>query len=239
MTGKGDNMATVIGSQILARALQRLDVDTMFYLMGGPMLAAEIGLHRGGHPLDRRPPRAGRRDDGPRLRPGPQQARRLHGRLRPGHDEPGDRRRRTPGPTPRRCSRSAAPARSASSARAPSRRWTRSASSSRSPSGPSASTTPRRIPELVAMAVRQALDGSPGPVYLDMPGDVLYQRGRRGQHRLPGRRPGADAPPAARRPGPGRRRDRACWRRPSARSSSPAAASSGPAPPRSCGSGSS
>ena len=34
-------MATVIGSQILARALQRLDIDTMFYLMGGPMLAAE------------------------------------------------------------------------------------------------------------------------------------------------------------------------------------------------------
>ena len=34
-------MATVIGSQILARTLRRLDVDTMFYLMGGPMLAAE------------------------------------------------------------------------------------------------------------------------------------------------------------------------------------------------------
>src|SRR5918997_3317658 len=34
-------MATVIGSQILARALRRLDIDTMFYLMGGPMLAAE------------------------------------------------------------------------------------------------------------------------------------------------------------------------------------------------------
>nr|MBA2449199.1 hypothetical protein [Chloroflexota bacterium] len=34
-------MATVNGSQILARALQRLRVETMFYLMGGPMLAAE------------------------------------------------------------------------------------------------------------------------------------------------------------------------------------------------------
>src|SRR5436853_7335161 len=34
-------MATVIGSQILARTLRRLDIDTMFYLMGGPMLAAE------------------------------------------------------------------------------------------------------------------------------------------------------------------------------------------------------
>src|SRR5918997_1300724 len=34
-------MATVNGSQILARTLGRLDLDTMFYLMGGPMLAAE------------------------------------------------------------------------------------------------------------------------------------------------------------------------------------------------------
>src|SRR4029453_1554916 len=34
-------MAIVTGSQILARALRKQDVDTMFYLMGGPMLAAE------------------------------------------------------------------------------------------------------------------------------------------------------------------------------------------------------
>ena len=34
-------MATVIGSEILARTLRRLEIDTMFYLMGGPMLAAE------------------------------------------------------------------------------------------------------------------------------------------------------------------------------------------------------
>ena len=34
-------MAMVTGSQILARALRRYGVDTMFYLMGGPMLAAE------------------------------------------------------------------------------------------------------------------------------------------------------------------------------------------------------
>jgi len=31
----------------------------------------------------------------------------------------------------------------------------------------------RRIPELVAMAYRQATTGKPGPVYLDVPGDVL------------------------------------------------------------------
>src|SRR5499427_2059938 len=33
----------------------------------------------------------------------------------------------------------------------------------------------RRIPELVASAFRQAFAAQPGPVYLDMPGDVLYR----------------------------------------------------------------
>src|SRR5437764_1175501 len=34
-------MALVNGSQILARSLRRLRVDTFFYIMGGPMMAAE------------------------------------------------------------------------------------------------------------------------------------------------------------------------------------------------------
>ena len=34
-------MALVNGSQILARSLRRLQTDTFFYLMGGPMMAAE------------------------------------------------------------------------------------------------------------------------------------------------------------------------------------------------------
>ncbi len=33
---------------------------------------------------------------------------------------------------------------------------------------------PRRIPEYVARAFRMARSGKPGPVYLDLPGDVLY-----------------------------------------------------------------
>jgi thiamine pyrophosphate-dependent acetolactate synthase large subunit-like protein len=33
----------------------------------------------------------------------------------------------------------------------------------------------RRIPEYVALAFRQAMSGKPGPVYLDLPGDVLYK----------------------------------------------------------------
>src|SRR5437764_11009430 len=34
-------MALVNGSQILARSLRRLKVDSFFYIMGGPMMAAE------------------------------------------------------------------------------------------------------------------------------------------------------------------------------------------------------
>ena len=33
----------------------------------------------------------------------------------------------------------------------------------------------KRIPELVNKAFRQAMSGRPGPIYLDLPGDVLYQ----------------------------------------------------------------
>ena len=33
----------------------------------------------------------------------------------------------------------------------------------------------KRIPELVDIAFGQAMSGRPGPVYLDLPGDVLHQ----------------------------------------------------------------
>lgn len=35
---------------------------------------------------------------------------------------------------------------------------------------------PTRIPELVHMAFQKAMSGKPGPVYLDLPGDILYQK---------------------------------------------------------------
>jgi len=34
----------------------------------------------------------------------------------------------------------------------------------------------KRIPELVNMAFQKAMSGKPGPVYLDLPGDILYQK---------------------------------------------------------------
>ncbi|MDP6709320.1 MAG: thiamine pyrophosphate-binding protein [Alphaproteobacteria bacterium] len=35
---------------------------------------------------------------------------------------------------------------------------------------------PKRIPEMVNVAFQKAMSGKPGPVYLDLPGDVLYQK---------------------------------------------------------------
>ena len=34
---------------------------------------------------------------------------------------------------------------------------------------------PRRIPEILNTAMQRAMSGKPGPVYLDLPGDILYQ----------------------------------------------------------------
>src|SRR5258708_26179780 len=38
---KGQALATITGSEVLAQALRSQGVDTMFYLMGGPMLETE------------------------------------------------------------------------------------------------------------------------------------------------------------------------------------------------------
>ncbi len=46
---------------------------------------------------------------------------------------------------------------------------------------------PKRIPELVATALRQALSGRPGPVYLDMPGDVPTSRSTKTRSCTPSR----------------------------------------------------
>ncbi len=45
---------------------------------------------------------------------------------------------------------------------------------------------PRRVPEYVSTAVRHAWSGRPGPVYLDMPGDVLYKEIDEAEVQYPG-----------------------------------------------------
>src|SRR5438093_2094394 len=72
----------------------------------------------------------------------------------------------------------------------------------------------KRIPEMVAMAYRQATTGKPGPVYLDVPGDVLGESLDESTSRIPsrGRRRRARSAIPAR----SAKRSRS-WRRPSAR----------------------
>lgn len=59
-------------------------------------------------------------------------------------------------------------------------------------------TNPRQFPEFLAMAFREATTGQPGPVYLDMPGDVLFERVDEDELPMPEReRFGEEARPAA------------------------------------------
>ena len=79
------------GSEIVARALKSQGVDTFFFIMGGPMLAVEsAALRLGLRGVDVRHEQAAR-DGRARLRAPAQPPRRVHGRVRPGDDEPGDR----------------------------------------------------------------------------------------------------------------------------------------------------
>ena len=51
-------MATITGSEVLAQALRSQGVDTMFYLMGGPMLETEAAcIQLGIRAIDTRPTR--------------------------------------------------------------------------------------------------------------------------------------------------------------------------------------
>jgi thiamine pyrophosphate-dependent acetolactate synthase large subunit-like protein len=55
----------------------------------------------------------------------------------------------------------------------------------------------RRIPEYVHRAFARALAGRPGPVYLDLPGDVLHQELEAAQVEWPARRQANDLPRVA------------------------------------------
>jgi len=167
-------MATVIGSQILARALRRLDIDTMFYLMGGPMLAAESAcIEEGIRSIDVRHEQAAA------------MMAHAYGRIL---NKIGV------------CMAASGPA-TMNLVTGVSNAWADAApllaiggASPVSQFGKAAFQEmdqvsvfkpitkwsercydPRRIPELLAIAIREAFTGAPGPVYLDMPGDVLYR----------------------------------------------------------------
>ena len=168
-------MALVNGSQILARSLRRLRVDTFFYIMGGPMMAAETAaMEEGLRGIDVRHEQAaammahafGRVKNTLGVcmaASGPGATNLITGvanawadcapLLAIGGSTPLSQR-----------GKGAFREMDQVAAFKPVTRWAEQC------------TDPRRVPELVGAAVRHALGGQPGPVYLDMPGDVLYKQ---------------------------------------------------------------
>src|SRR5919199_1530579 len=167
-------MATISGSAILARSLRRLRVDTFFYIMGGPMLAAESAcMEEGLRGIDVRHEQAAAMMAHAFARvnntlgvciaaSGPGATNLITGvanawadcapLLAIGGSAPLSQR-----------GRGAFQEMDQVAAFKPITKWAEQC------------TDPKRVPEFVSAAVRHALGGRPGPVYLDMPGDVLYK----------------------------------------------------------------
>lgn len=164
----------LFGYQVLVRTLQEQGFDTLFYLMGGPMLSAErVAIDAGMRAIDVRHEesaammahayaRAARRPGLCMAASGPGTANLVAGIANALVD--------------------GAPVLAVGGSAAvsdqgrggfqeidqvammrPVTKWAQRAHDS------------RRVPELVATALRHAASGAPGPVYLDMPADVLYQ----------------------------------------------------------------
>jgi acetolactate synthase-1/2/3 large subunit len=168
-------MSLVNGSQILARTLRRLHVDTFFYIMGGPMMAAEsASVEEGLRAIDVRHEQAaammahayGRVKNTLGVcmaASGPGATNLITGvanawadcapLLAIGGSAPLSQR-----------GKGAFQEMDQVAAFKPITKWAEQC------------TDPLRVPEYVNTAVRHALGGRPGPVYLDMPGDVLYKQ---------------------------------------------------------------
>src|ERR1043166_8170 len=168
-------MALVNGSQILARSLRRLRVDTFFYIMGGPMMAAETAsVEEGLRAIDVRHEQAaammahafGRVKNSLGVcmaASGPGATNLITGvanawadcapLLAIGGSAPLSQR-----------GKGAFQEMDQVAAFKAITKWAEQVSD------------PRRIPEFVSTAARFALSGRPGPVYLDMPGDILYRQ---------------------------------------------------------------
>jgi thiamine pyrophosphate-dependent acetolactate synthase large subunit-like protein len=168
-------MATITGSEVLAQALRSQGVDTMFYLMGGPMLETEaacikLGIRAIDHRHEQAAAFAAHAYARVLRRPG----------VCMGASGPGATNLLTGVAT---AFTDCAPvvAIGGSSPRVylgmeafqeidqlavfmPVTKWAERCYDA------------RRIPDVVASAFRQATSGRPGPVYLDMPGDVLGEK---------------------------------------------------------------
>src|SRR5690242_1804657 len=168
-------MAVVNGSQILARTLRRLDIDTFFFIMGGPMLAAEsASLEEGLRAIDVRHEQAaammahayGRVKNTIGVcmaASGPAATNLITGVANAWADCAPILAIGGSAPLSQR-GKGAFQEMDQVAAFKPITKWAEQV------------TDPRRVPEFVATAVRQALGGRPGPVYLDMPGDILYKQ---------------------------------------------------------------
>ena len=167
-------MGVMNGSQILGRALARQGADTFFYIMGGPMMAAELSsMAEGLRGVDVRHEQAAA------------MMAHAYARLR---NRPGV------------CMAASGPATTnlltgvahawadgvpiiAFGGASPVSSWGTGAFQEMDQLSCFAPCTkwsarahhPSKVPELVVKAFQQAMSGKPGPVYIDMPGDVLYQ----------------------------------------------------------------
>src|SRR5437899_1092825 len=170
--GKDKAMATITGSEVLAQALRSQGTDTLFYLMGGPMLETEAAcIKLGIRAIDTRHEQAAAlaAHAWTRVTRRP--------RVAMGCSGPGAINLATGvanaftdcapliaigGSSPRvYLGMEAFQEIDQVAIMRPITKWAERVLDA------------RRIPELVATAFRQATTGRPGPVYLDLPGDVL------------------------------------------------------------------
>ncbi len=168
-------MALISGSQILARVLKQHGVDTIFYLMGGPMLSAELEcIDDGIHLIDARHEQAA--------------AMMAHAYARVSNRVGVCMAASGPGVTNlvtgvANAWADAAPLLVIGGA-APVNRWGFGVFQEMDQVALFRPITKwaeriidiKRIPDMVATALRQAVSGKPGPAYLDIGGDILYRQ---------------------------------------------------------------
>jgi acetolactate synthase-1/2/3 large subunit len=176
------------GSQILARALRKQGIDAFFYLMGGPMLAAESAcIEEGLRAVDVRHEQAA--------------AMMAHAYGRVLNKLGVCMAASGPGATNlitgvANAWADCAPLLAVGGS-SPVSQWGRGAFQEMDQVAAFRPITkwsercvdPKRIPEYVATAVRTAFSGRPGPVYLDLPGDILYREVDEAEVHYPGTLP--------------------------------------------------